>query len=83
MRRRGRHAADVFSLGCVLHQLLVNEAPHWPLPKREPAPDMLPAPVANPLFTTDLHAITQKRLPLRLINATQRLPRSTMILVVF
>ena len=76
-------AADVFSLGCVLHQLLVNEAPHWPLPKRELVPGMLPAPVANPLFTTDVHAITQKRLPLRLINATQRLPRSTMILVVF
>ena len=55
-------AADVFSLGCVLHQLLVNDAPHWPLPKRELVPGMLPAPVANPLFVADLRAITMKAL---------------------
>ena len=57
-------AADVFSLGCVLHQLLVKEAPHWPLPKRELVPGMLPTPVANPLFATDLRAIAMKALAL-------------------
>lgn len=55
-------AADVFSLGSLLHQLLTNLAPQWLSPKRELAAGMLPVPVANGSIPTDLRAIMTKAL---------------------
>ena len=55
-------AADVFSLGSLLHQLLTNLAPQWSMPKRELAAGMLPVPVASSSIPTDLRAIMMKAL---------------------
>ena len=61
-------AADVFSLGSLLHQLLAGEAPHWQIPKRELSAAMQPMPVASASsassasIPTDLRAIMMKAL---------------------
>lgn len=55
-------AADVFSLGSLLHQLLTNVAPEWPCAKRELAEGIRPVLVANASIPTDLRAIMMKAL---------------------
>lgn len=55
-------AADVFSLGSLLHQLLTNLAPQWSIPKRELTAGMQPVTVAHASIPPDLRAITMKAL---------------------
>jgi eukaryotic-like serine/threonine-protein kinase len=55
-------AADVFSLGCLLHQLLLNVAPQWPTTKRELSAGMPPNTVRDVPIAPDLRAIVMKAL---------------------